>query len=140
MGLAKYKRGSWSLYSLARGSPDANTRARGVQTSRQIPPAMTAGRKLWSAANRGSWCTHRGLWCTTMGAWCVNTGFSHTSRGLKCISSLARGAPDVEKGVRGVQTSPRKVDIRLHGKGTSNSHGARPVYQNHLDDQVDSDQ
>ena len=22
----------------------------------------------------------------------------------------------------------RKVDIRLHGKGNSNSHGARPVY------------
>jgi len=24
--------------------------------------------------------------------------------------------------------SVRKVDIRLHGKGNSNSHGARPVY------------
>jgi len=23
---------------------------------------------------------------------------------------------------------PRKVDIRLHGKGDSNSHGARPVH------------
>ena len=34
----------------------------------------------------------------------------------------------------------RKVDIRLHGKGNSNSHGARPVYENHLDDKVDSDQ
>ena len=34
----------------------------------------------------------------------------------------------------------RKVDIRLPGQGNSNSHGARPVHQNHLDDQVDSDQ
>ena len=33
----------------------------------------------------------------------------------------------------------RKVDIKLHGKGNSNSNGARPVYQNHLDDKVDSD-
>ena len=33
-----------------------------------------------------------------------------------------------------------KVDTRLHGKGKSNSHGARPVYYNHLDDKVDSDQ
>jgi len=29
---------------------------------------------------------------------------------------------------------PRKVDIRLPGKGNSNFHGARPVYKNHLDD------
>ena len=30
----------------------------------------------------------------------------------------------------------RKVDnIRLHGKGDSNSHGARPVYSHHLDDE-----
>ena len=34
----------------------------------------------------------------------------------------------------------RKVGIRLHGRGNSNSHGARPVYFNYLDDQVDSDQ
>ena len=33
-----------------------------------------------------------------------------------------------------------KVDMRLPGKGNLNSHGARPVYENHLDDQVDSDQ
>ena len=32
-----------------------------------------------------------------------------------------------------------KVDISLHGKANSNSHGARPVYYNHLDDEVDSD-
>ena len=31
-------------------------------------------------------------------------------------------------------TCVRKVDIRLSGKGDSNSHGARPVYSNHLDD------
>jgi hypothetical protein len=32
------------------------------------------------------------------------------------------------------------VDVRLSGKGNSNSHAARPVYLNHLDDEVDSDQ
>jgi len=37
-------------------------------------------------------------------------------------------------------SSIRKVDIRLPGKGNSNSHGARPVYLKHLDDEVDSDQ
>ena len=37
-------------------------------------------------------------------------------------------------------TGARKVDIRLSGKGNSNSHGAGPVYYNHLGDQVDSDQ
>jgi hypothetical protein len=37
-------------------------------------------------------------------------------------------------------TPARKVDVRLPGKGNSTSHGARPVYQNHLDGQVDSDQ
>jgi len=37
-------------------------------------------------------------------------------------------------------TSVRKVDIRLPGKGNSNSRGARPVYSNHFDDYVDSDQ
>jgi len=26
---------------------------------------------------------------------------------------------------------PRKVDIRLPGKGNSNSHGAKPVHQKH---------
>ena len=35
---------------------------------------------------------------------------------------------------------PRKVDARLPGTGNSNSHGARPVHFDHLDDQVDSDQ
>jgi hypothetical protein len=33
----------------------------------------------------------------------------------------------------------REVDIRLHGKGKSDSHGAKPVYYDHLDDKVDSD-
>ena len=37
-------------------------------------------------------------------------------------------------------SSTRKVDIRLPGKGNSNSHGARPVFSNHLDDSVDSGQ
>ena len=34
----------------------------------------------------------------------------------------------------------RKVDVRLPGKGDPNCHGARLVYSNHLDDEVDSDQ
>ena len=44
--------------------------------------------------------------------------------------------------LRGLQESfaHRKADITLHGKGNSNSHGARPVYWNRLDDSVDSDQ
>ena len=33
-----------------------------------------------------------------------------------------------------VNTCRVKVDIRLPGKGNSNSHDARPVYSNHLDD------
>jgi len=34
----------------------------------------------------------------------------------------------------------RKVDIRLPGKGNSNSHGARPVHQKHVrHDEVDPD-
>jgi hypothetical protein len=54
--------------------------------------------------------------------------------------------PDVKKKdkVQGNQqtqywTRARKVDFRLPGKESSNSHGARPVYQNYLDDLVDSD-
>ena len=39
-----------------------------------------------------------------------------------------------------LSTLPRKVDIRLSGKGNSNSHGAGPVYYNHHGDVVDSDQ
>jgi len=34
----------------------------------------------------------------------------------------------------------RKVDVRLPGKGNSNSHDARPVHLNHHVDLVDSDQ
>ena len=34
----------------------------------------------------------------------------------------------------------RRIDIRLPGKGNSNTRGARPVHCNHLDDSVDSDQ
>ena len=33
----------------------------------------------------------------------------------------------------------RKLDVRLPGTEKSNSHGARPVHSNHLDDEVDSD-
>ena len=34
----------------------------------------------------------------------------------------------------------RKIHIKLPGKGNSNSHDAKPVYSNYLDDEVDSDQ
>jgi hypothetical protein len=34
----------------------------------------------------------------------------------------------------------RKLDVKLPGKGNSNSHGTRPVHPNHLDDKVDPDQ
>ena len=43
-------------------------------------------------------------------------------------------------GVLKVRDLSKKLDVRLPGKGNSNTHGARPVYQNHLDDEVDSDQ
>ena len=36
-----------------------------------------------------------------------------------------------EGAVRGESGPPRKVAMRLSGKGNSNSHGARPVYQKH---------
>jgi hypothetical protein len=42
--------------------------------------------------------------------------------------------------MQGLGAPDRKVDSRLPGTGNSNSHGARPVYLNHLDDRVDSDQ
>ena len=32
------------------------------------------------------------------------------------------------------ESEARKVDIMLSGKVKSNSHGARPVYENHIDD------
>ena len=40
----------------------------------------------------------------------------------------------------GVASQARKIDIRLPGKGNSNSHGARPAYLNDFDDSVNSDQ
>ena len=42
--------------------------------------------------------------------------------------------------VRCVAAQFRKVDVKLPGKRNSNSHGPRPVHQNHLDDKVDPDQ
>jgi hypothetical protein len=41
---------------------------------------------------------------------------------------------------RGIAKVPRKVDIRIPEKGNSNSHGARPVFYNSLDNSVDLDQ
>jgi len=48
-------------------------------------------------------------------------------------------SPETMKGRRPTDLSvlvavTRKVDIRLPGKGDSNSHGTRPVYSNHHDD------
>ena len=39
----------------------------------------------------------------------------------------------------GLALNARKVDIRLPRTRDSNSHGARPVYSNHLDDSEDSE-
>jgi len=39
-----------------------------------------------------------------------------------------------------MQVMPRKVDIRLPGEGYSDSYGVRPVFLNHLEDTVHSDQ
>jgi hypothetical protein len=47
---------------------------------------------------------------------------------------------DAPKRERASCCACRKADISLHGKGNSNSHGARPVYQNHLDDMANLDQ
>ena len=57
-----------------------------------------------------------------------------------CVPNLTvAGATDVRGGDGGVQHHG-KVDIRQPEKTDSNSHGARPVHQNRLDDSVDSDQ
>ena len=48
--------------------------------------------------------------------------------------------PPPREGGREGGRGTRKVDIRLPGEGNLNFHGARPVYLNHLDDEVDSDQ
>ena len=45
-----------------------------------------------------------------------------------------------KKGTQLKAPEARKVDIRLHGRGNSNPHSAKPVHESHLDDQVDSDQ
>ena len=47
--------------------------------------------------------------------------------GARSDASTPPPVSDTTKGTR-------KVDIRLSGKGNSNSHGAGPVYYNHLDD------
>jgi hypothetical protein len=57
---------------------------------------------------------------------------------------MSLGEAEVNQG-RNTSSDPftapdRKVDIRLHGKGNSNSHGARPVSYHHLDDKADLDQ
>ena len=41
---------------------------------------------------------------------------------------------DLEQDYHNGQEGSRRVDVRLPGKGNSNFHGARSVYQNHLDD------
>ena len=51
---------------------------------------------------------------------------------VACAARKASDKPD--------DLQHRKVDIRLPGKGNSNSRGARPVYQSHHGDKVDSDQ
>ena len=50
------------------------------------------------------------------------------------LSLILPIAPNRHVGLNLVKDSARKIDIRLPEKGHSNSHGARPVYYNHLDD------
>ena len=64
-------------------------------------------------------------------------GTSDRGQVLYCIHPTTRSTTEFEQVCR---PEPRNVDIRLPGKGNSNSHGARPVCQNHFDDEVDSDQ
>ena len=57
----------------------------------------------------------------------------------KLYSKSENGGFGLSVGVSG--RGPNKnVDTRLPGKGDSNSHSARPVNQNHLDEKVDSEQ
>ena len=63
------------------------------------------------------------------------------------VLSIERTYIQVSKSSRpgqGAQTMwarvPRRPDDHLGCKGNSKSHGARPVHQNYLDDEVDSDQ
>ena len=46
-----------------------------------------------------------------------------------CLKIDVRIPP--RRALRGLAAHPRKVDIRLPGKGDSNFHGARPVHQKH---------
>ena len=55
------------------------------------------------------------------------------------LMSSASTRPTLQSRSQGTPVT-RKVDIRLHGKGNSNSQGARPVHQKHLrHDEVDPD-
>ena len=80
------------------------------------------------------------------GFWVLGSGFRVSGFGFRVstfgflVSGFEGGTScAVEVVLEGFRVSSR-VDIRLHGKGNSNLHGARPVYSNHLDDTVDSDQ
>ena len=72
----------------------------------------------------------------------AGTGTAYHLMQLPTVGSYALLLPEsaAAGGGRDLSVSPpvlepfRTVDTRLHGKGNSNSHGARPVYSNHLDD------
>jgi len=51
----------------------------------------------------------------------------HATLGLRVIKKKKKKAVCYKLTLQ-IPTRPRKVDIRLPGKGNSNSHGARPVY------------
>ena len=86
----------------------------------------------------GVWCRVYGVgcrvqvvWCRMQIVWCIVQVVRCRVKGVEC------GVQDAGRRVSGVTG---KVDIRLPGKGNSNSHGTRPFYCNPLDDSVDSDQ
>ena len=55
--------------------------------------------------------------------------FPFRSAAPKLRALAMRIDPPTQLGRAPVPAEPRKVDIRLPGKGDSNSHGARPVHQ-----------
>ena len=59
--------------------------------------------------------------------------FERTKRGVLCISGSARrpprtSSPGTRRSTGSRCPTPGKVNVRLPGKGNSNSHGARPVH------------
>jgi hypothetical protein len=74
----------------------------------------------------GFWVSGFGFWASGSGLRVSGFGFRFEFQGFGEQRQSGLGM----KGVSGStsRTVSRKVDVRLPGKGNSNSHGARPVY------------